>query len=917
MVQNEPQHLIHLKANLQEKRMPRYQSLVRWSWRLIIGTVVAVLGLFLIISFTAIPSFRELEAPNSALASDVLDANGGVLGRYFVENRVPVSYEELNPWLVKALVANEDERYWNHAGVDARAVARVMFRTILMRDQSAGGGSTITQQLAKMLYSDRNFKDMNAVEKAFALIYRKLREWITAIKLERSYTKEEIIAMYLNQFNFINNAYGIQAASEVYFGKSQDKLKIEEAAMLIGMLQNPSFYNPVRFPERSIKRRWTVLYQMTKNGYLTEAQFDALKVSKLDMSKFKKVTFSDDKAPYLCAELKKDVVRLLELPEARKADGTKYNIYKDGLKIYTTIDPIYQRYAEEAMVENMKKLQKRFFEVWRGKDPWTYEPRSRKATQEEMEMRREGLEALIREGDRYQQLRPKFFTEIEDRIRSAYNFELRDVDIERMLKEEKKSGTITKMVSRREVSPDQAAAYRRIMGSPDWAEIKTQWRALQAATKKLYATKTKMKVFTWNGPRLEKDTVMSPLDSIRYHRMFLQTGVLAVDPLSSEIKAWVGGINFKYFQYDHIRTMRQVGSTFKPFVYATAIAQQGVSPCMEVYDVATTIPKRYQNFTNIVDWTPKNSTNVYTGQRMTLKEALKGSVNSISTFLMKQLGDTDPVRGLVHNMGIDSSARLPNGQYRIPREAAIALGAADLTVLEMTGAYATFANNGTFARPYVIKKIEDKNGRVIYRSLPEERVALPPNASYVMLQMLKYNVAGAPGISGLKSEVGGKTGTTTDQTDGWFMGVTPRLVVGTWVGGEDRWIRFLSLSDGQGARMARPIFAGFMQRLEKDRGSGYNFNARFKRPAGDLGIELNCASYQDSIPGGGDEEDFSPDIYNDEIDNTPPATTPSTTLGTPLPSTAKPGASKPATPAKPADPKTKARKPDDSFGDEN
>ena len=860
----EPQQLISIKAALQEKRMPLYRSVIRWTWRLLIGGLVAVTVLFLSINFTAIPSFRELEDPSSALASEVLANNNEVLGRYFTENRVPVAYENLSPHLVNALIATEDERFREHCGIDARAVGRVLFRTILLRDQSAGGGSTLTQQLAKMLYSDRNFQGMSKVEKFFALVYRKLREWITAVKLERSYTKEEILAMYLNQFNFINNAYGIHAASEVYFGKDQSQLKIEEAAMLIGMLQNPSYFNPVRFPERAMKRRWIVLYQMRNNAMITEAQFDELKVKPLDMSRFKRVTFTDDKAPYLCSELKKDITKILDAPECRRSDGSKYNIYKDGLKIYTTIDPAYQQHAEEAMQEHMKKLQSRFFQVWKGRDPWTY--RTKNTGADEIEGRKAALMSLIRDGDRYQAIRPKYLDAVSDRVQKRYDFELRDADIERMLDEERKPGSFGKLIADGIATADQVSTYRSVMRGVEWAEIKNQYRALQVAIKKVYDTKTRMKVFSWNTPNFEKDTVMSPLDSLRYHRMFLQCGLLAMDPTTSEIRAWVGGINFKYFQFDHIRTDRQVGSTFKPFVYATAISQQSISPCFQVYDQPVTIPARYQNFTNITDWTPKDASGNYTGLRMTLKEALKNSVNSISTYLMKQMGDTEPVRGLCNNMGIDSSARRPDGQYRIPKQPSICLGAADLTVFEMTGAYATFANKGMYGLPFVIKRIEDKNGRTIYRSLPEEHVALPPNANYVMLDMLKYNVAGAPGINTLKSEVGGKTGTTTDQSDGWFMGVTPRLVVGTWVGGEDRWIRFFSLADGQGARMARPIFAGFIARLEKDTKSGYDFNARFVRPPGDLGIETNCANYAqgDAAPTQ-DEEDFFPDIYNDQL----------------------------------------------------
>lgn len=896
---SEPQSLISLKAALQEKRAPQYRRIVRWLWRLIYAGLIGAVAFFIGINFMAIPSFRELEDPNSALASEVMSAEGPgqvVLGRYFIENRVKVDYEDLGPHLVNALVSTEDERYWQHCGVDPWAILRVVGRTIILQDRSAGGGSTITQQLAKMLYSSRDFKGMTTVEKLGTLIYRKLREWITAVKLERSYTKEEIIAMYLNQVNFVNNTYGIRSASEVYFSREPEQLKTEEAATLIGMLQNPSLYNPLRFPDKCMRRRMIVLYQMHRNGHLTEAQYDSLKVLNLDMSRFKRVTFTDDKAPYLCAELKKDLAAILSQPEHYRPDGNRYDIYKDGLRIVTTIDPVYQQYAEDAMVEHMKKIQARFFAVWRGRDPWTY--KTAETSSEEVQQRKEALMRTIREGDRYQAMRPKYLGAVGDRIEERFEVELRDADILRMLDEDKKSGAISQMVARKWVTPQQAADYRRIMASSEWPEIKKQWTALQAAILKQYQTKgdKKVKVFAWDAD-FEKDTLLSPYDSLKYSRMFLQTGILAVDPLSNEVKAWVGGINFKYFQFDHVRTQRQVGSTFKPFVYATAISQQGISPCLPVYDQPVTIPARYQNFTNVTDWTPKDAAGYYSNNLMTLKDGLKNSVNSISAYLMKQMGDTELVRGLVNNMGIDSAARRPDGEYRIPKQPSICLGVADLTVLEMTGAYATFAKNGTYGRPYVIKRIEDKNGRVIYTAPIEERVALPPNANYVMVDMLKYNVRGAPGINTLKSEVGGKTGTTNDYSDGWFMGVTPRLVVGTWVGGEDRWIRFLGLGDGQGAKMARPIFASFIQRLEKDKNSGYDANARFKRPAGDLGIEINCAAYRDSLPP--TDEEFAPDIYNDEI-----------------PAGSGEGE---APPVKPADGKTPpARKPDpDNFGDED
>jgi len=861
----EPQHLISLKAALQGKRMPLYRNIVRWGWRIFLGGIGTVILMFLIISIMAIPSFRELEDPSSAVASEVLGSNNDLLGRYFVENRVPVPYEDLSPHLVTALISTEDERFREHCGIDGRAVARVVLRTVLMGDHSAGGGSTITQQLAKMLYSDRDFEGMSAPQKFLKLVYIKLREWITAVKLERAYTKEEILSMYLNQFNFINNAYGIHAAAEVYFNKDQESLNTQESATLIGMLKNPSYYNPNRHPDRSIKRRWVVLSQMKKNGILTENQYDSLKVLPLGLQ-FKSVNFTDDKAPYLCDYLEK-IVRdsLLELPECKRRDGSKYDIYRDGLKIYTTIDPIYQAHAEAAVAEQMKKIQARFFQVWKGRDPWTY--RSGDVTEEEIQGRKESLWILVREGERYATMWPKFMDNVAEKFKNRYAIELRAIDMERMLKEEKAPGTVSKMLLKSIVSSEQATAYRRIMASKEWIDAKAQYQALNAGIKKQYAQPVRMKIFSLNSPKLEKDTVMTPMDSLRYHRMFLQTGMLAVDPTSSEIKAWVGGVNFKYFQYDHIQTRRQVGSTFKPFVYATAIAQQGVSPCFEIYDNPVTIPAKYMNFQHYTDWTPRNSTGIYSGARLNLKEGLKNSVNTVSAFLMRQLGGTEAVRGLCDKLGIDSS-RQSNGRYLImPGSPSMCLGAADLTPFEMTAAYAGIANKGMYGLPFVIKRIEDKNGRVLWRSVPEEHAALATNADWVILEMLQYNVKGAPGINTLKSQVGGKTGTTNDYTDGWFMGVTPRLVVGTWVGGEDRWIRFLSLADGQGARMARPIFASFIGRLEKDPKSGYDFNARFVRPPGDLGIETNCATYESSLGPAGDEEDFSPDIYNDELDS--------------------------------------------------
>jgi penicillin-binding protein 1A len=884
---HEPQSLLSLKAQLQERRKPLYQKIVRWMWIGVYSSLTAIIVLFLTINFTGIPSFRELEDPQSSLASEVLANNGDLLGRYFLQNRVPVGFNELSPWLEKALVSTEDERYYEHCGIDMKAIGRVAIRTVLLRDEGAGGGSTITQQLAKMLYSDRDFKGMNKIERVFALIHRKLREWITAVKLERSYTKHEIIAMYLNQVDYVNNAYGIRAASEIYFGTTPDKLKAEEAATLVGLLQNPSRYNPISRPERCIRRRMVVLSQMRYAEVLTKSQYDSLKLLPLDMSRFRRLTFKEDKAAYMCAELKKVIPEILARPECLKPDGSRYNIYKDGLKIYTTIDPAYQRHAEAAMREHMKGLQSRFFAVWRGRDPWNYKTDA-ETTDAEIAQRRESLQNLVRSGERYQTLRPKFLQAVTDKIQAEINFDPEDEDILNLLNEEKKKGSYSKLLAKGYISLEQATAYRKILDNKHWPELKKQWSALQVAIQKVYNTRVRMKVFSWARPELERDTMMSPMDSLKYHRMFLQTGILAVDPTTAEVKAWVGGINYKYFQFDHINSNRQVGSTFKPFIYSTAMAQQSLTPCFQVYDMPVTVPANYQNFIHGQDWTPRNATGTYSYRLMTLKEGLKNSVNSVSAYLMKQMGSTEPVFDLLNNMGVNTK--------KLPNSPTICLGAGDMTVWEMTGAYTTFANNGVYAQPYVIKEIRNKNGKVIYRSLPEEHLALPAQANYLMNEMLQYNVKGAPGVSQLKSQVGGKTGTTNDFTDGWFMGITPKLVVGTWVGGEDRWIRFTSLADGQGARMARPIFANFVKKLETDKTSGYDAAARFKMPPGMQPIACDPIQDQASPAGGGEETGFDGETYGDQAPaTTPPASSkPPTTPGT-KPTT--PPADKPKKPA--------------------
>jgi penicillin-binding protein 1A len=907
----------------------RFETWIFRFWQLVFIFIMGMFGLFAYISMN-IPSFEELENPAFNLSSEVYGSNGQSLGRYFIENRVPVRFNELSPYLVRGVVATEDKRFYSHSGIDQEALARVFFKTVIGGNTSSGGGSTITQQLAKLLYSDRDFTSMGKLRKTFALIGRKFREWITAVKLERSYTKEEIIAMYFNQFNFVNGAYGIRAASEIYFNASQDSLKIEQAALLVGMLNNPSKYNPLKYPEAAKSRRNVVLTRMAESNMLTTSQLAILKNKPLDMSRFRRKTHADGLATYFRMEIRKDIAKILDQPECRKPDGGKYDIFRDGLRIYTTIDPVMQEHAELAMKEHMSKLQSKFFKVWKGKDPWThkyYVGTEDSTTAQALENRAKGLVKIIRESDRYLEMRDKILGPILSKLEEAGGGSaVSDSEIDRMFFEEKNRGEIARLVRRKKMSQERADRYTKMMESKVYGPFKTEWNSFQEKVKIAFSEKHKMKVYAYNT-REEKDTTMSPLDSLRYHRMFLQAGILAVEPQTGFVKAWVGGINHKFFQFDHCRTSRQVGSTFKPFIYATAISQQGISPCYKVVDQAYTIKKDDPNFSITDDWTPKNAKEKYSGRTFTLKEALKESINTVSVYLMKQIGTTEAVRGLVHNMGIDSTLKRADKEYRVPKRPSICLGSCDLSVLEMTGAYSTFANNGVFVKPTFIERIEDKNGKIIYKAGLEERQALPENANYVMMDMLQYATKNAGGFDGVKTVFGGKTGTTNDFVDGWFMGVTPGLVVGTWVGGEDPWIRFTNLDDGQGSAMARPIFAKLLKRLEKDPSSNFISDLKFPEPKGDLGIIIDCNQYAsqnleevDSLQTG---EFFEDPFKNTEgaDPNAPPTGTQETPQGT-LPSNKpKPTdqASKPVNPNEntgPTKPNTTPKKPSTIVRDE-
>lgn len=804
-----------------ESRQPYHKKLVKRLWLLLAFGILAVMGLFLFLSLGDLPTFEQLENPRSETATEIFSSDGVLLGRFFIKNRINVKYEELPDYLVQALIATEDERFTDHSGIDKRALARVATRTVLGGDKSGGGGSTITQQLAKLLFDRPPFTG-NPFKKIWVMGTTKLKEWITAVKLERSYTKEEILTMYLNKFNFIHGAYGIRSASEIYFGKTQDSLSIEESATLIGMLKNPSLFNPISRPDTTIHRRMIVLYQMMKNNMITEAEYDSLRVLPLDMSKFKKVDHNDGLAPHFREHLRDDIKQILK--DNPKLDGSTYNIYEDGLRIYTTIDSRMQEHAERAAQKHLAKMQKLFFEHWKNRDPWKYREDTERQTDEDLKRRQQALNKQIRVSKRYIALRKENLKLIKEQ-------KYRDIDIERLLDVEKKRSQIDKWVKTKFIGQPLANKYKKTLDSPDWPKLKKEWKAFQKIVDKAFDKEQQMTVFAYNNQH-HIDTLMSPLDSIKYNRMQLQTGFMAVEPQTGYVKAWVGGADHRFFKYDHVNksVARQIGSTFKPFLYAISIDLRGYSPCHQVIDQPVTIEKG--TFHLKEDWTPKN-VGEYTNAPITLMQALKESKNSVSAYLMKDMGSPEPLRDLIGNMGIDLN--------RVPPVPSICLGTPDLSVYEMTGAYTAFANGGIVSKPIYINRIEDKNGNVIHESIIEQKQVLSEQANHVMIQMLKNVIGSRLGIETIN---GGKTGTTNSHADAWYMGVTPNLVAGTWVGCDDRWLRFRDLRYGQGARLARPIFQYFMKAVEADEELEFDKTAMFPEPSGPIEIELDCAEYQ-------------------------------------------------------------------------
>jgi len=711
-------------------------------WKVLIGGIV-LFALFIISIgfgiFGTLPSFHYIEHPKSNQATEILSEDGRPLGNYFVQNRSNVTYPQISPNVINALISTEDTRFMEHSGIDFRRTFTIIFYNLIGKKQ---GGSTITQQLALNLFSEEGRQ-----KNFFKRLLQKFQEWIIAVKLERNYTKEEIITMYLNTVDFGNQAYGIKSAARVYFNTDADKLSLTEAATLVGLQKGITRYSPTRNPERSLTRRNTVLAMMVKADLLTPAQFEEEQAKPLGL-KFNAATVNDGIAPYFRTVLKTDIKHIFEERSILKADGTPYDLDRDGLKVITTINYDMQVYAEQAQKEYMKSLQQQFNASWRGRNPF------------------KGKELQIGQGikrsDRYKILLAE--GKSEEEIKENFN------------------------------------------------------------------TPAEMTIFTWKG---DVDTLMKPIDSVKYYKMLLRNAMMAMDPQTGFVKAWVGGINFEHFKYDQVKMgTRQVGSTAKPFTYAVAI-ENGYSPCYTVANEPVTI-----EIPGSPPYTPSSAASSTLPGPITLQKGLAYSQNYVVAYLMKQVGATS-VATLAKKMGITSD---------VPAYPSICLGSFDASVFDMVGAYGVFANKGVWTEPTYITRIEDKNGVVLYEKKPKVVVAMNEEIAYIMTRMLEGVVKNgtASRLSykyGIKAPVGGKTGTTQNNSDGWFMGITPQLVAGVWTGCEDRAFHFLSTGEGAGANMALPIFAGFMKRVYANPKLKIT-KADFEAPKNGVSIVYDCNQYQ-------------------------------------------------------------------------
>jgi penicillin-binding protein 1A len=817
-------------------------KLAQFLWILVLGSLLLVGIIFFYISSFLLPDTEELENPKYELSSVIYsDDNKTSLGNVFRQNREWLSYDQINPAIVNALVATEDERFHKHSGIDFKGTLRAF---IFMG--SKGGASTISQQLAKLFFTER-------ADSKFLRLWQKLKEWVIAVHFERRYTKEEILSMYLNKHDFLHGGIGISTASKTYFGKPQEKLTVDEAAVLIGMLKNPRTFNPKSKPKNAENRKTIVLGQMLKNKYITQQEYEKYKAKKINMSNFEPAIYYSGKATHFRAELIKYVRNLLNDTKYRKADGTKYNIFTDGLKIYTTINADMQGHAETAMMEHMKALQKKYFAVWQNNDPWTYD-----GEESEIQVRRNHLIETMRQSERFKSMREKMLGPAIEKLQEDFpKMKLTDVDIFRLFNASDDESYLAKLSKDEMATTEQIDGYRKILKSSHWPTIKTKWTKLKKDADVVFRKPVSMRIYNYETGG-DKTVTMSPLDSIKHHLKHMQIGSIAVDPKTGQIKTWIGGLNQKYFQYDHVTSNRQVGSTIKPFIYSTAIIDQAMSPCLKVQDKQYCIEANDNDFGLASTWCPDNSDGKNTGESLTLKEALKQSKNSVSVYLMKQIGNVERVRSFINNLWIDKN--------KLPQYPSICLGTPELSVMDMATAYSAFANEGTLSKPFFITKIEDKNGKTIYTASPEHKKAINPSYNYVIVDMLKYVATTIQGK--FKSEIAGKTGTTNDYKDGWYVGFTPNLVVSTWVGGDVPWIRFKTLADGQGAVMARPFFERLLTSIENDPKINFDTSIRFNKPE-EMKVEMDCSKYdalQKPIENPTNEEKKK-DEFDDEFDN--------------------------------------------------
>ena len=757
------------------------KTIIKWFWIIFtLPIVMIILMLLLVWAFADIPSFEELENPESKLATQVIAEGGEILTTFHIENRSYVSYEELSPYLVEAAVATEDVRFYKHSGIDFVSLGRVLFKTLLMSDSSQGGGSTITQQLAKTLYPRAEMGRRIPGIYHLKMVWIKLKEWITAVKLERNYTKNEIMDMYMNAIFFGSNAYGVKAASQTFFAKNPSDLTVEESAMLVGMVNKPTRYNPALNPEKALVRRNFVIGQMEKAGFISEAERDSIQNIPITLS-YQVQDHNAGLAPYFRDMLRRtmnakepkrsgysqyedyvaDSLQWADDPfygwlnKNRKPDGSSYNLDKDGFRIYTTINYKMQKYAEEAVAEHLgKDLQKSFWRDLRRKTNKPFSNDIDKATRDRL------MAQARRWSDRYRIMKARGASENEIR--------------------------------------------------------------------KSFKEKVNMRLFSWDGKGYV-DTVMTPDDSIIYYKSHLRAGFMAIEPQTGHIKAYVGGPDYKYFKYDNVRQgKRQVGSTIKPFLYTLAM-QEGMSPCDKVVNVPQTF------IVGDNTWTPKSTDrDEWIGQTVTLKWGLTKSSNNISAYLMKQFGP-HAMAEMMRKMGVSSY---------IEEVPSLCVGPADISLYEMVAAYNTFPSQGVYISPIFVTRIEDNMGNMLADFTTRKREAISEHTAYLMANLMQGVVNSGTAVRlrfkyGLKGEIAGKTGTTNDQSDGWFIGYTPSITAGVWVGAEDRQVHFESLSLGGGSNMALPIWGIWMKKVLADRTLNISELDRFTAPPG-IHLNLNC-----------------------------------------------------------------------------